>query len=240
MKAVVLAAGASTRLNPLTSALPKCLLPVGGKTVLDHQIDALIENGVHELVLVIGFQKQLILEHLKKVAPPINLTFIHNDAFATTGPIIGGLSPALGHFRESLLFFHCDVLFESRAIETLLASKHASALLYRKTTWDREAGKITVNSETDRVIELGKHIKKDRATGEYLQIAKFGKDFCARLSKVVATRAKEKRDGFTIDAFNDVVHDQSIEVIGIPFNGISLEIDTIEDYEQAQKLWKGA
>jgi len=88
------------------------------------------------------------------------------------------------------------------------------------------------------VLELGKHIEKNRATGEYLQIAKFGSDFCNRLIAVLDERVKAGRDGYTIDAFNDVVHDDSIRAIGLPYDGFVMEIDTKEDYAAVQKAWR--
>ena len=239
MKAIMLAAGKSTRLNPLTNALPKCLLPVGGKTILDHQIENLIASDIDELVIVVGFYKEKILDHLAQKKYPIKIIPIENTAYETNGPI-SSLLFAREYIQGPLIFFHCDVLFGSAAIPALLGDMHDSVLLYRGAQWDAEAGKIIVEASTNRVTELGKHIEQNRASGEYLQIAKFGSAFCDRLRAVLDERTRVGRDGYTIDAFNDVVHGQSIEAIGLPFDGVALEIDTVEDYEHAQHVWIGS
>ena len=63
MRAIILTAGRSKRMIPLTNDFPKCLLPFGEKTILDYQLDLLRENGVSDIVVVNGFAA----EKVKKV-----------------------------------------------------------------------------------------------------------------------------------------------------------------------------
>ena len=58
MKAIILAAGASTRLYPLTLSKPKALLPIAGRTILDQQIESLIAAHIDEVILVMGYKKK--------------------------------------------------------------------------------------------------------------------------------------------------------------------------------------
>ena len=53
MKAIILAAGMGTRLRPITSSLPKCLVPVNSKPILEHQLEALLTAGVRDVILEI-------------------------------------------------------------------------------------------------------------------------------------------------------------------------------------------
>lgn len=235
MKALILAGGKSTRLYPLTISTPKCLLVVGGKTILDHQIEGLLSAGVSELVLVVGCHKEKIIDHLTSKKYPLSITYVENNEYETTQPIMG-LFCAREHLVGPIIFSHCDALFSADAIKDLLADPHETALLYKKGVWDEEAGKIILDSG-GRVRELGKHIEQERATGEYLQTAKFGVAFCKKLTEVLDERALSSRDGYTIDAFNDVVRDPAIEAFGVSFSGVAMEIDTPEDYSMAQKAW---
>ena len=236
MKAIVLAAGASTRLYPLTSSIPKWLLLVGGKTILEHQIESFIENGIDELIVVVGYKKETIIEFLSHKKYPLKITLIYNDSYEATGPIFGGLSLVRKYLSEQIIFSHCDVLFGTDALRILISSPHESAMLYKKGSWDEEAGKIIVDSN-GRVCELGKHIKKEDSTGEYLQIAKLGLEFCRSLDGVLSERVTTKRDGYTIDVFNDVIQQKQTTAIGIEFGGLVMEIDTHEDYEKAKREW---
>jgi len=65
MKALVLAAGESTRMRPLTANRPKPLLFVGGRPFLEHTIIALKNAGIKEIILLVGYKKEKIKEHFK-------------------------------------------------------------------------------------------------------------------------------------------------------------------------------
>src|SRR5271156_6595968 len=60
MKAVILAAGKGTRMGGLTSELPKPMLPVQGKPILQHILEGLIEAGVRDFFIVTGFRAEVI------------------------------------------------------------------------------------------------------------------------------------------------------------------------------------
>ena len=64
MIGVILAAGMAKRLRPLTDEKPKCLLEVGGKTLLQRTVDAMISAGVKEFVVVTGYRENMIREFL--------------------------------------------------------------------------------------------------------------------------------------------------------------------------------
>ena len=64
MIGVILAAGMAKRLRPLTDEKPKCLLEVGGKTLLQRTVDAMISAGVKEFVVVTGYRAEMIREFL--------------------------------------------------------------------------------------------------------------------------------------------------------------------------------
>lgn len=63
MDAVVLAAGEGTRLRPLTEDKPKGMVEVADTPILTHCFDQLIELGVDELVVVVGYLKEQIIDH---------------------------------------------------------------------------------------------------------------------------------------------------------------------------------
>ena len=63
MRAIILAAGVGSRLRPLTNDRPKCLVTVGEKALVDHQIDALRSEGVDDIVLVVGCKADQVRAH---------------------------------------------------------------------------------------------------------------------------------------------------------------------------------
>ena len=65
MKAVILAAGEGTRLRPFTETMPKVMLPVANKPILQYLIEALINSGIEEIIVVVGYKKEIILKYFE-------------------------------------------------------------------------------------------------------------------------------------------------------------------------------
>ena len=84
MKALILAAGVSRRLYPLTKTTPKCLLDVGGKSIISYQLDALKEQNITNIVIVIGYFREKIIKFLNKNYSDFNFEFIINHHFFET------------------------------------------------------------------------------------------------------------------------------------------------------------
>ncbi|GAG21869.1 unnamed protein product, partial [marine sediment metagenome] len=68
MKAIILAAGRGSRLKPLTDTIPKPLLEVNGKTILERAIDTLLEVGITDILVVVGH----LAEKIKVVVDKYN------------------------------------------------------------------------------------------------------------------------------------------------------------------------
>jgi choline kinase len=64
MKAVILAAGQGARLRPAGLDIPKCLVEVGGKSLIEHQLSALETTGIRDVLVVVGYKGELIQRHL--------------------------------------------------------------------------------------------------------------------------------------------------------------------------------
>jgi NDP-sugar pyrophosphorylase family protein len=82
-KAVVLAAGKGTRMGALTEDLPKPMLPVKGKPLLEHVLDHLAQAGVRECGLITGYRHEVIEQHFASY--PMRLEFIHQAVINGTG-----------------------------------------------------------------------------------------------------------------------------------------------------------
>ena len=73
MQAVILAAGEGSRLRPLTRSKPKALLPVANRPIIEYVIDALLENGIRDIVVVVGYRKEEVIRHLNRLEAPIQV-----------------------------------------------------------------------------------------------------------------------------------------------------------------------
>ena len=76
MKAVILAAGIASRLRPLTDNIPKCLLELGGKSILERTIDNLINYSIEEFIIVTGYLEEKIKSFISETYPSLKVTYI--------------------------------------------------------------------------------------------------------------------------------------------------------------------
>ena len=159
MHAVVLAAGDGGRLQPLTSNLPKPLLHVRGRPMINHVLDALFAAGITDATIVVGYRGEQIRTALANVHPcGMTLTFVENEAYdlhnarslwvaaATVGQLPGFVLAMADHLVEAALVRE---VLDARSDICALAVERASRN-------DARADEATLALMRDgRVVDLG-------------------------------------------------------------------------------------
>ena len=102
--AVICAAGRGTRLG---FNMPKCLVEIAGRPIVDYQLVQL--SDIPDVRMVVGFQAQRVVEHVKKIRP--NVTFIHNKVFAKT-TVLQSLYLGIQGVKNPFLTVHGDIIPE--------------------------------------------------------------------------------------------------------------------------------
>lgn len=102
-RAMVLAAGFGQRMRPLTDGLPKPLIRLGGRALLDHVLDRLAEAGVTEAVVNVHYLPALIEAHLRQRAAPRITISDEREAILDTG---GAVNKALHVLGDGPFFVH--------------------------------------------------------------------------------------------------------------------------------------
>ena len=123
MKGIILAAGKGSRLNGTIGDKPKCLLRVGGKTLIERQVEALHEVGIDDIVVVVGCQP----DYVRRVCGK-RITYIENTRFAQTNSLYS-LWMARPLLYDGFVVMNCDVLFHPQMLSDLLTSRHQDALI---------------------------------------------------------------------------------------------------------------
>src|SRR5882757_11185652 len=96
-KAMVLAAGLGLRMRPLTDRMPKPLVPVAGRALLDHVLDKLGDAGVDEAVVNVHYLPDQIIDHVaRRTHPRVIISDERNEVLGTGGGVVKAL-PLLGH-----------------------------------------------------------------------------------------------------------------------------------------------
>jgi len=233
MKGIVLAAGVASRLRPLTDNMPKCLLQIGRKTILQRTMDNLISNGIDEIIIVTGYLQAQILAYVAKVYPDLTVHFIYNKNFDSTNNIYSLWLAREQIDNDAIILLDSDIVFDKHIIQLLLESEHANCLAMRSAAeMDEEEMKVRI-SEDMRISEISKKIKPALAAGESMGIASFDESFVSELMKIVGRRVEQEGrvNDFYEAAFQEAISKGSaLYAVDIGDAGC-VEIDTAEDIE---------
>ena len=172
MIGVILAAGMAKRLRPLTDERPKCLLKVGQRTLLQRTVDAVVEAGIDELVVVTGYRNNMIVDFLKANYPALNVHFIDNPDYAHNNNIFSLWLTRPYTEGKDFLLLDSDILFDPAIIPTIVRQEGSVLALNRHELGEEEI-KVIVDSE-GYVKEISKICSIQEAIGESVGIEKMG------------------------------------------------------------------
>ena len=235
MFGVILAAGMAKRLRPLTDTKPKCLLEVGGRTLLERTVRAMQQAGITEFVVVTGYRGEQIREFLTTHFST-KFTFLHNADYEHNNNIFSlWMTRPFTEGRDFLLL-DSDILFDPQIIPTVL-KEEGSALALNRHELGEEEMKIVVD-ENNNIVEISKVCSIEKAIGESVGIEKMTAEYSAALFKELEQMIE--REGL-IDIFYERAFERLIPQ-GYTFrvvdttNFFSIELDTVEDFENAKQL----
>jgi MurNAc alpha-1-phosphate uridylyltransferase len=167
--AMVLAAGLGTRLRPITDRIPKPLVPLGGRALIDHVLDRLAEAGVPRAVVNLHYKAEMIERHLETRRHPAVALSVEDELLETGGGILKALplldallllqstTRALGY--EGAGDFFLDPLGHVRRRREREIAPHLFAgvqIVHRRLFDGKAPGKFSLNPLWDRAIAAGR------------------------------------------------------------------------------------
>lgn len=155
MKGIILSAGNGTRLLPLTRTMPKCLVDVGGRAILDHQLDALAAAHVSQAVVVVGYRGTQVRDHLAATPPPLPVTIVDNP-FWSVSSSIGSVWAARAWLDEAFCLMNGDTVFASAIIDGAVAQATADVSLLVEPMTAAEPDDMLVAVDHGRVTAVAK------------------------------------------------------------------------------------
>lgn len=238
MKAVILAAGAATRLRPLTDLMPKCLLDIGGKPLLGRTFETLQSRDIHDVICVTGYRGDQIVRFVGQQFPRMHVEFVENKRYADTNNIYS-LWLARDLFRgHSMLLLDSDIVFDGKILDLLLDSPDADCLaVTRGASLGFEEIKVSVDG-TGEVVEVGKEIDPSVAMGESIGIEKFGPAFVSDLIEELDLLVSvEGQVGIFYEAAFQKVIRRGRRLRAVSTGSLPcIEIDTPADLQAAREL----
>lgn len=108
MQTIVLAAGRGTRMRPLTDEIPKPMLPVANRPLVQHVIDEAVDAGASEIILVVGYGASQIEDHFGRSYRDIPITYVYQETRAGTGHALATAKTALTN--EPFVLLNGDIV----------------------------------------------------------------------------------------------------------------------------------
>lgn len=249
--AIIIAAGVGRRCRPFTEETPKCLLPVNGKSILEHQLDALRANGITEIAVVRGYRADKLKDAALRYYD--NLDYKRNN-------ILNSLMAAEQELQGNCLVTYGDIVYTDAVVRTALQSRSDLAVVIDTEWRARYAGRCghpvseaekAMVSGRGSVVEIGKHIEADNAgVGEFIGMMKLSGRGC-ELFRTMFHRAKSMDNGgpfrkaanfrqaYLTDMLQEMV-ENGVFIEPVYIRGSWVEVDTAEDYEYANHVFKTA
>ena len=227
---MILAAGVGSRLRPLTDYVPKSLLPVGGRTILQWQLRSLSAAGVSDasVTVVAGHGH----EHFSQAVLGRARMIFFSDYLAVNN--VGTLGFALTHAEAPVLIVNSDTLFTPGHVTKLLKNHSDSALLYDPLVPPR-AEAMKVRMEDHVLQEIAKSLDPTTAHGEYIGLARLGPDASPAVRDACADLVRRRPQSWYEDAFAHVCKRLPIACIDIASDSW-IEVDDHEDLRRAASL----
>lgn len=233
MKAIILASGAGTRLPHLTHRVPKPLIKVGDKTILDYQLKSLVKGGIHDVIITTGpFREKLEAYVTQRYA--LNVHFVHNPEYQSTNYIYTlWLTKHL--IDTDVLLLHGDLLFDDVLLKELIAAEGNRVLVNRRIEPPEKDFKALV--ESDRVTRIGVELSGPNCyfCAPMYKLSKA--DFLRWLAQIDEFVEQGKVHCYAEDAFNEI--SGKIALYPLYFEEFCMEIDTPQDLEDARSWLKG-
>jgi len=150
LKAVILAAGEGRRCRPLTQTRSKVMLPVGNKPFMEHVILALAANGVRDLYVVVGYQKERVMDHFEDGLDfGVKITYIEQNELLGTAHALRKAEP---YMDGEFLVVNGDNLIDSRAINELISAKGENVILAALRPHTGDYGVLMVEQQRVKAI----------------------------------------------------------------------------------------
>jgi choline kinase len=237
MKGLILAAGRGTRIQSVHGERPKCLIRLNddGDTILDQQIENLFSAGVSNIGIVVGYQMNQILDHVRARHHKFQrrIQFFKNARFAETNNIYSLWLARDWLMDDSFVCLNADVVFDARVLTDALKS-HRPITMIVDPEWRDETMKVIVKD--GKIVRMSKGIPREEFSGTYLGITAFSAAIHSRFFHNVEALIESGRVN---DFFNTAVQqlaDEGVHVSPSPTLGLPwAEIDDPGDLQFARE-----
>jgi len=236
MKAIILSAGQGTRLLPMTATIPKCLLDIQGKTIIEWQIDELHKCGVDQITVVTGYGADKVEDLLQRRYGPQRVQTHYSPDYATTDNLVSCWK-VREQMTDDFILLNGDTLFEAAVVKSLLKSPASPVTVTVNHKDNYDADDMKVSMEGSRLTKVGKDIPSGNIHGESIGMILFRDTgpaiFKSRLENAMADSKSIRR--WYLSVIDEIA--QEITVLTCSIKGLAwCEVDYPADLKQAVRV----
>lgn len=248
MKAIILAAGEGKRLRPLTDKVPKGLVNIFGKSLLEWQIDTYHSCNINDISIVTGYKGDMIKFP--------NVTYYRNEKYDSTN-MVETLFCAREKLTDSVIVSYGDIVFEKNILDKLIASNEDYSVIIDKK-WEHywkkrfaeplDDAESLLLDENNYITEIGQKTDRiEKIQGQYIGLMKFQNDALVFIQKFYDQLKKSGKNpvnphipferSYMTDFLQGLINEKRRLKAVFTDNGW-LELDSIDDFQLYQNKFK--
>jgi len=236
VKAIILSAGQGTRLLPLTAEIPKCALPIHGKTVLEWQVDELLKSNIDDIVVVTGFGTDKVEQLLTRRYQGHGVRTIFDPFFRLADNLVT-CWVVRNEMEEDFILLNGDTLFDATVLKALLESRPQpiTVTIDKKASYDDDDMKVMLDG--DRLIRIGKDLPHDKVDAESIGMLFFRGAGATLFQKTIeqVLRTPEGTKRWYLSVINELAQTTTVGTCCIE-GSLWAEIDFPADLKRAEEV----
>ena len=235
MRALILAAGLGSRLKQKTMSVPKAMVQINDKPIISFQIEALRNNEITEIGIVLGYKSDVLKNYLLRKHKDLEFSFFVNEEYESSNSAYSFYQAREFIKDNSYIHLNCDVIFSKELLAKLIKSKHSNVIALSKKL------NLTNNMEQVELDKKNKIIKMDNMQFNEAAFKAYG---LAKLSKGSSKYIIKKIENYLKRNNKNMNYYGIIRqaVLDINYYGINcndhylLEVNTLDDLDAANKI----
>jgi len=229
MKALILAAGMGKRLKV---NVPKILLKIGNKSLLERHVENLLNLGIKNIGIVIGYKSNQLRNFIKKIDRKKNIKIFKNSSYKL-GSIVSLVSASnFFYIKGNLILMDGDVLYDKKILKKLFNSKKKNCLIIDKK-FEKGQEPVKVCIKNNKIIDFGKIVNQDfDYQGESVGFFKFSNKSSLKFLEQSRKIMKSNKNLMYEEAIQKIIKEKKIRmdfenITNLPWIEIDFKKDLI-------------
>lgn len=235
MKALILCAGRGKRLRPLTDKIPKPLVEINNKSLLERILEQLEYFNINDIYLLVGYKKELIKERLKGKFERLNITYIHNPFHSKLNNLFSVWLSKPYLRGQDFLLINADIVFDDIILKKAIDSKLGNFCVI-DVTKPLPEDSMKVKIKGNSIVDFGKELKG--GDGYTVGIHRFSKEGSKIFLDEIEDMLEKEKDDYHHGAMLNIVDKYGFDQKALTIKDLLwCEIDEFVDIKKAEKVF---